>query len=460
MTSTTQISLLLQSNKVQSLKFFKKQLATIRGDIITAFQYFQVIRFISNVLLSIFLVKSTLTVTEIGFFEVLLFIVQILTMFWLTGFTQAFISRFHAESPIQQLNLVRMCTGIIFLLGLIFSGILLLVQGGIAELVPQFADLPRLELLAMFIVLNTPTIMIEHILLVKAKPKALEQYAHVSFGLYLTGMGVMLYFLPSVANIMMVLIMWAAAKLVYLIILMEGNIVFKWEKERVQAFVGYSIPLIVAALLGVSMDYVDQLLVMFYFGPEEFPVFRYGARELPFALLLLSALSNAMIPVLVKEGTAGTQLRIRTTRLMHWLFPAAFLMMFVSPHLFVMVYDENFAASAYIFNIYLLILISRVLLPQSYNFALQQNKVIMFSGIAELLVNLFLSLWWVEIWGIYGLAMATVVAYLIQKIILVVYNLKVNNIRPGQYIDVKWYLIYSFMLIVAFFVNFKTTMPG
>ena len=442
------------------MKFFKQYLATLRGDTITAFQYFQVIRFISNVLLSVFLVKSTLTVTEIGFFEVLIFISQVFTMFWLTGFTQAFISRFPAESPEQQLNLIRMCTGIIFLLGLIFSGILLLVQGGIAELVPQFANLPRLDLLGVLIILNTPTIMIEHILLVKVQAKTLEQYAHVSFGLYLSAMALMLYFSPSVTNLLMVLIIWAAAKLLYLFILMEWNIVFKWGKERVQAFVGYSIPLIIAALLGVSMDYVDQILVMFYFGPEEFPVFRYGARELPFALLLLSALYNAMIPVLVKEGTAVTQLRTRTTKLMHWLFPPAFLLMFISPHLFVMVYDENFAASASIFNIYLLILISRVLLPQSYNFALQQSRVIMFSSITELSVNLLLSLWWVEIWGIYGLAMATVIAFLIQKIILVVYNLKVNNIRPGQYIDLKWYLIYSFFLTLAFFMNFKTTLPG
>ncbi|MBK7633717.1 MAG: polysaccharide biosynthesis C-terminal domain-containing protein [Saprospiraceae bacterium] len=86
----------------------------------------------------------------------------------------------------------------------------------------------------------------------------------------------------------------------------------------------------------------------------------------------------------------------------------------------------------------------------SYNFAKHQHKVIIWSGILELICNILLSYWWMHIWGMYGLALATVVAYFIQKAILIVYNRTYNGIPFSSYIEMKYYLIYSMLSILPY----------
>lgn len=430
----------------------------MRSDTITAFQYFQVVRFLTNILLSILLVKSTLTVEQIGFFEALIVISVICTMFWMTGFTQAFTSRYPSEIPQQQKDLIRICIVILFITGLFIGLLLHFGQVFVTELFPQFAGLSHISLLSLFITLNAPSVMIEQILLVQDRPKELERFAHFSYGVYLAAMAIVLFTIPTLHNLMLVLICWATLKLIYLFRLIQWDFTVKWDKVNLTSFVNFSMPLIVAAFLGTAMDYLDNALVMYYFDASFFPVFRYGARELPFAMLLLSALSNAMIPVLVRQGTSINEIRERTSRLMHWLFPAAIVLMFISPYAFRFVYDARFTESAYIFNVYLLILISRVLLPQTYNFALGQSRIIMWSSVAEILINLVLSLWWVHVWGVYGLAMATVVAYMAQKLFLMGYNYWINGISPDKYIHFKWYVPYSLLLLLSFYLSFNIGM--
>ena len=131
------------------------------------------------------------------------------------------------------------------------------------------------------------------------------------------------------------------------------------------------------------------------------------------------------------------------------------LIMIMSPLIFSWIYTPAYKESAFIFNIYLLILTSRVLMPQTYNFALHQHKIIIFSGILEILVNIILSYWWMQMWGVYGLAMATVIAYFIQKGILIFYNSKYNNIPVTRYLSVKMYLFYCFASVITFLLTFS-----
>ena len=101
------------------------------------------------------------------------------------------------------------------------------------------------------------------------------------------------------------------------------------------------------------MDMIDGLFVMHYFDEAFFPIFRYGAREMPFSSLLFSSLSAAMIPLLIKDGMSSSEVKVRVTRLMHFVFPVAILLMLLSPFIFPMVYNTEFKQSAFIFNIYL-----------------------------------------------------------------------------------------------------------
>lgn len=429
-------------------------MAYVKGDTIRAFQYFQILRFCSSLILSVLLIRCGISMEEVGIFEILIFLSIISSAFWLTGISQSFTSLYASYDESGKNALIKNTFVLLAILG-VSAGILLFLFIYFSKnYLDSFKDPEYIGLLSIYVAISAPVVLNEHIYLVREQASKLFKYANYSYGIYLALMTIVLLFVPSVQNLLIVLIFWSLLRLILTYsILAKIPSLFK-TKIVIWPLILISAPLILNGLVGFGMDYVDNLLVLHYFDTSYFPVFRYGARELPFASLLLSALSTAMIPVLVKNGLDTEIIRQRTTKLMHFLFPVAITLMFISPLIFPLVYNDSFKESAYIFNIYLMILLSRILLPQTYNYALKQNKTILISGLLELLCNILLSIWWVQHWGVFGLAMATVVSYMLQKLILLYFNFKVNGIKPTQIINFKWYGIYSVALIAAFLISF------
>jgi O-antigen/teichoic acid export membrane protein len=427
----------------------QKSITSLTTDAVKAFQYHQVVRFAVNLLISILLVKSSLPLSDIGVFESLLFLSGVLTMVWMIGVTQAYTSTYHKSTAEQQSTLFFLSFLLITGLVILTSLMVYLFRSKIAGLFFDSEELPYLELVLLYAVLTAPTVLIEYRFLVRNQARHLVNYTHLNFGLYLILIACALFFHPDLKILFTALLTWASLRFLYLMTLIRFRIADS-SFIRNGEYLHYVLSLFVAAFLGVSMDYVDSFLVLHYFDSGFYAVFRYGARELPLSLLLLSSLSNAIVPKLVYYDLQGADIRHRTLKLMHWLFPPAILLMFLSPYLYEWVYNAEFIPSAYIFNIYLLILTSRVLLPQSYCLARKQSRILVVSGVIEIVLNIVLSIWWVNIWGVYGLAGATVTAYMIQKFILIRYNLRVNHIPLKQYLHIGWYAYYTSLLLLAF----------
>ena len=124
--------------------------------------------------------------------------------------------------------------------------------------------------------------------------------------------------------------------------------------------------------------------------------------------------------------------------------------MLVSPYIFELVYSDEYLVSAFIFNIYLLIICSRILLPQIIFYAKHNNNLLMVVAFVEFIINIGLSLYLMQYYGLYGIAFATVVAFLIQKLILIIYGWKVYKISLAEYIHVSKYILYSIALYASF----------
>ena len=73
--------------------------------------------------------------------------------------------------------------------------------------------------------------------------------------------------------------------------------------------------------------------------------------------------------------------------------------------------------------------------------------------IIETIINVGLSLWWVRIWGLEGIALASVVAYLVNKINMIVYNRVALGYKPKQYIPIGVFFSYNCLLVILFFVS-------
>jgi O-antigen/teichoic acid export membrane protein len=170
-------------------------------------------------------------------------------------------------------------------------------------------------------------------------------------------------------------------------------------------------------------------------------------------MLLANALSNAMLPVFAQKELLAEnlqQLKQSVQKLMHFLFPLTAILLLVSKPLFPVIFNEKFQESATIFNIYLLLIISRLMFPQTILNGLKRSKPIMAAALFELILNVGLSLIFVQFWGIAGIAMATFVAYLFEKIYLAVVVKQSLSIPLSGYLPKRIFFIYSAIIIVIF----------
>jgi Na+-driven multidrug efflux pump len=81
----------------------------------------------------------------------------------------------------------------------------------------------------------------------------------------------------------------------------------------------------------------------------------------------------------------------------------------------------------------------------------KKTNITLIAAVLEIALNVPLSLLMIK-WGynIVGVALATFVVYLISKIYLVIYLWAKMKIRPSEYIPLKIYALYSFMLGLLF----------
>jgi O-antigen/teichoic acid export membrane protein len=317
----------------------------------------------------------------------------------------------------------------------------------------QNADYTLYFYLILILLLSVPPILVDAIFFLRKDIKALLSYTHWSQLVSLVLTLMVAVFMPTIEYFIYALLLSYSLRFGYLVFDVLGSAAFDLSFDLMRRYAIFAMPLIGTVFLGSMMDMIDGWFVTYYFDESYFPVFRYGAREMPLSAVLMSSLSMAIIPSLSADSQGIIMLKRKVTSLMHWLFPVSGLLMIISPILFPLVYEAAYLDSAFIFNIYLLILISRVLLPQSICLAHHKTGIIILSGMIEVVANILLSFWWMQIWGIFGLAMATVVAYFVQKIILVMYNRQKFGISLTDYIDLKYYVFYSLSLIGIFFIT-------
>ena len=207
-----------------------------------------------------------------------------------------------------------------------------------------------------------------------------------------------------------------------------------------------------ALISGFPPVFDSWLVGWFYKDESSFAIFRYGARELPLAIALANALSAAMIPEVTKNKTAAfTIIKQKSLKLYHLLFPLSILLMLTSKWWFPLVFNADFEGSAEIFNVFLLVIISRLVFPQTILMALKETKIILGISILELLLNVVLSILLVQKFGLIGIAFGTVAAFWFEKIAIAIYLHFKHEISFENYTPVGWFLGYSFLLVLSYF---------
>ncbi len=420
---------------------------------ISALQIFQLLRYSTLILIGVVFTKSALSTSEIGQYETFLFLAGAVSFFWLNGLILGFLpsSDKHSTSA-KSSDLFN-----VFYLLMVFSILsvlfILLFEHSISGTLLKGSEIPFLKYLLIYLLFTSPAGLVEYIYLIKDQGKGMLVYGVVSYALMF-----LLVVLPPVFGFnveysLIGMLISSVFRFIWLLVMLFRNSIPMFDPDFIRKHLKSASPLVFSMFLSGSGQYIDGFIISRYFDDATFAVFRYGARELPLVLLLANAFNASMLPGFADLSKLKSNLEVikrNSQKLGFWLFPLSGMLMLISHWAFPVIFNVSFSGSATIFNIYLLLIVSRLVFPQTILIGLQKNQAIMWASFLEIVLNVALSIWFLQFWGLPGVAYGTVCAYTFEKLILMLFIKKTCGFGVSAYLNMKQHLLYSLLLTVEF----------
>ncbi|MCU0443232.1 MAG: hypothetical protein MUE96_12625 [Bacteroidia bacterium] len=427
-------------------------------------QTFQFLRFGTFFLISILLAKiAVLYQYEYGLhlisqYENLMLVTSSLTFFWVSAICNTLIAYFNNSDGITQRKLLF--NTFMLLLGFSFlAAIVVIVLGQI-----RGKDSDLYNMFGLVVLFNTPTYIADYIFFLNEKYKSLIRWGVITFAAHIVMLCLPLYFKQSLNLAINLLLVLSLIKFTYTIILLMKFSIISVNARLIGDFMKKALPLMFSILLAGSMDYINSYIVGYYFTDEEFAMFRYGAKELPIFLILANTMSNVYGGEIAKYNQEGNlqqglaAFKKANTRLMRWLFPGTILLMFLSPYMFKYAYNDQLFEGYKIFNIYLLLIIGRMLFPQTVIIGIMKSRIFYLISSNYLIINCFLSFWFMHLFGMQGVAYATAISFVIEKILLAIYC-KMEGIPLRSYSSIVEFIGYSIITLLMFYISVEIHTP-
>lgn len=421
-----------------------------------ALQLFQVMRQGAVLLGSVVLAKSGLSTADIGVYELLLYIGTILTFFWVNGLLQAMPASYARLPAADQPdflfnNFLVFCSVALLLFVLMYWGAPVVVP-----LLTGLQVLPFYPLFCLFLLFNLPTFTVEYIYLLHKKPVQIVFWGVASFGLQILAIGLPLFLGYGLEASMQALVLIALLKLFWTILTVLRHARPRFRPDLIQSYLFFAFPLIINVLVGNFVVLFDHWLVGWWYHDEAvFAVFRYGAREFPLVQALATALGVALIPRIAEDFTAGlADMKAMTRKLGNVLFPLTMVLMFLSKPLFPLIFNPDFAKSAGLFNIYMLMTASRLWLPNSILLAKGVPAIIFRVGLLELACKIIIGFVFLYSWGLPGLAWSAVLTFWVEKAGLAWYLKEKFQVNLSSWLDIRWFTGWSLALLASYSISY------
>jgi O-antigen/teichoic acid export membrane protein len=418
---------------------------------LTGLQLFQLIRYATFVFAGIGFAKIQLPQSTIGQFETFLMVSGMVSFFWVSGIINTMLSTYAKFDSERQRSVFFNTFVSLFVFGIVAGALLLLFSDNLLLFLDKKNEGSFIRLAVIYLIFNSPSFLIEYILFLNNKREGLIAYALLSSFVTLAVVLLPPVYGYDIEYSFYGLIAVAGVKLMALLFLIHrfGN--FRFNTSLQTQNLRLSLPLMLSIFVSGSSEYIDGLIVKSKFDDVAFAVYRYGAKELPVLLIVANTFSTAMIAVVAGNLANGlSEMKRRSTRLMHLFFPLTIVLMLVSHHLYQYVFSENFIYSAFIFNIYLLLVIPRLVFPQTILTGIQHSGFQLVSSIIEITLNVSLSWYLAGKLGLPGIAIGTFIAFSVDKLFLITVNHWRFGIAPGQYIPVWLLAGYSLLTLLAF----------
>jgi O-antigen/teichoic acid export membrane protein len=393
----------------------------------------------------------------IGEYELLMYLGTTLSFFWVNAFLQGFLTHYPTQNTTNQRILIFQTALFLTCLAAVVALVCAYRSGEMLAWLTHRTTLPFVTYYAIFLLGSLPAYLSETILQVRQQSFWLLCYAVVSNVGQMCALLLPLLMHQSFEMAMLGLMIWGIVRGIFLWILVLQLGAFRSDNLVWQPYFRLCLPLMGYALLNGLAAVSDGWVVGWWSSGDAamFAIFRFGAREFPFLLALSTGLSSALVPQIAANlGIGLVELKVKSQRLQLFWFPIMAVLLLVAQPLFRWVFGENFWASSPIFAIYLLLTCSRLLFSQTVLLGLGDTWVMLWISVIETIFNIGLSIVLVQIIGLQGIALATVLAFLFEKILIVGYLNKKYHLAPTRYMDVWTYLCGTFALLTIFVVQY------
>lgn len=434
---------------------FKKYFAKTNSTVFSL-QFIQLLRFTILFLISIAFAKSRYSVNDIGIYEKFVYFAGALTFFWTNGLIQSLLGKYNSYKSLREQAEYTFNTVLVsFAFSLLIFILVFTFEKPLSLFFINNETIPYKLIFLLYLLISPPTFFIEYIYLLKQKFKSIYAYGTISYVAQLVLVVVPSFISNNLEYSLIGLLIITLIRLAWLIVVIRKYGIVRVSLRHINCALKSARPLILGAFLSGSIPYIDGIIVSMNYNDTIFAIFRYGARELPISLLLANALSNAMIPIINSSSSiihSVRQLKIQALQLMHLLFPLSIFLLLLSYYIFKYLFNPNFMYSASIFNVMLLLIIPRMLFPQTILMATHNNRYILIGSVVEWISKILLSVILLYYFDIIGIAWATVIAFIIEKCILMYFVYKKIKLLPKHYTFLKWHLFYSILIIATYFV--------
>ncbi len=438
------------------MKFSSTHISHYLNDPVKQFQLSFLLKQAAVIIGSILIAQSVLSLEQIGKLEWLFYLGYIGTFFWSNGLLQSSLKSAPDESPAKRDEVLWNVFSAKAFLAVLWTICMLIAYPFILN--DLHIGFPTYLFFVIWIIGSVCSAFLPFLFYRRHQHKNLMLFNTLYFSIYI---GIFLFFMLEGIELESLIISLGFFGI--LLIAGTAKAAFPLKKDRFRKSnialpLMTALPLIGYAFMAGLAVVTDGWLVRFWSNDDKvFAIFRYGARELPLSLAASVALSGAVIPLLSSSLESGlAQLKKRALSWMHILFPLCMALVLSSTYLFEWLYSERFTESVVLFDVMLLLVVSRLIFPQSILLAKGAYRLIFKVSIFEILLNIAVSICLLHYFGLIGIVMGTVIAFLFEKIIMIFIIRKRYQIPLNSYHSWQWHLLYTILLCTTLISKYIT----
>ena len=228
----------------------------------------------------------------------------------------------------------------------------------------------------------------------------------------------------------------------------------KGEDYLIKNQINYSLPIGFTGAISQLGIAIDKMIVSSYYDPEQLAVYTRGAMEIPMLNVIANSLGNILMPRFVEEYHKGNidaviKLWHSSIKMMAmFIYPTLVFFLLTADHLIPFLFTDEYLDSVIIFQVYTLGLITRITSYDAIVRAVGKTKILFKMSVLAVSLNITFTIILIELIGIVGAPLATVIVGTILRFIYLVIITRLLDISLYQVFP--WLSLAKLILISIF----------